>query len=78
LTLADGRRLCFADVRTFGRMRLVEPGEGWDAALGLEPLSPSFTTTVFADLLAGRAMPIKSFPASLRLRSRDLVVRQRA
>jgi len=59
-------------------MRLVEPGEGWDAALGLEPLSPSFTTTVFADLLAGRAMPIKSFPASLRLRIRDLVVRQRA
>jgi len=61
LTLADGRRLCFADVRTFGRMRLVEPGEGWDAALGLEPLSPSFTPNVFADLLAGRAMPIKSF-----------------
>jgi formamidopyrimidine-DNA glycosylase len=60
LLLADGRRLSFADLRTFGRMRLIEPGEPWDAALGVEPLSPGFTPEAFIGMLSGRMTPIKA------------------
>jgi formamidopyrimidine-DNA glycosylase len=60
LHYTDGTRLSFADVRTFGRMRLVEPGEPWDAALGVEPLSPAFTPEGFAGMLSGRTTPIKT------------------
>jgi len=31
LHFTDGSRLAFADSRQFGRMRLTEPGEAWDA-----------------------------------------------
>ncbi|HZZ65978.1 MAG TPA: bifunctional DNA-formamidopyrimidine glycosylase/DNA-(apurinic or apyrimidinic site) lyase [Candidatus Baltobacteraceae bacterium] len=61
LRLRDGRRLTFADVRQFGRMRLVEPGEAWDAALGVEPLSGDFTPQAFIAMLSGRTTPIKAF-----------------
>ncbi|HTC31644.1 MAG TPA: bifunctional DNA-formamidopyrimidine glycosylase/DNA-(apurinic or apyrimidinic site) lyase [Candidatus Acidoferrum sp.] len=60
LHYTDGTRLSFADVRTFGRMRLVEPGEAWDVALGVEPLSSAFTPEGFASMLSGRTTPIKS------------------
>lgn len=59
LHLCGGRRLRFSDVRTFGRMRLVVPGEAWDRELGIEPLSPGFTEQAFAGMLAGRTTPIK-------------------
>ncbi len=61
LTFRDGTRLCFADVRQFGRMRLVEPEEPWAADVGLEPLSDEFSFERFSDLLDGRATPIKVF-----------------
>lgn len=57
----DGTRLSFADLRTFGRMRLVEPGEPWDARLGMEPLSSGFTPEAFIGMLSGRTTPIKAF-----------------
>jgi formamidopyrimidine-DNA glycosylase len=57
----DEARLSFADVRTFGRMRLVEPGEPWDAGLGLEPLSSGFTREAFLGMLLKRTTPIKAF-----------------
>jgi formamidopyrimidine-DNA glycosylase len=60
LHLHDGRRLSFADVRTFGRMRLVEPGETWDRDLGIEPLSSGFTQEAFMGMLSGRTTPIKA------------------
>ncbi len=60
LHYTDGTRLSFADVRTFGRMRLVEPGDPWDADLGVEPLSPGFTQQGFIGMLSGRTTPIKS------------------
>ncbi len=56
----DGTRLCFADLRTFGRMRLVEPGEHWDKSLGVEPLSSGFTPEGFIGMLSGRTTPIKA------------------
>ena len=59
LHFTDGTRLSFADVRTFGRMRLVEAGEPWDAALGVEPLGSGFTPLGFAGMLSGRTTPIK-------------------
>ncbi len=59
LELSDKSRLVFADVRQFGRMRLVEAEEAWDAALGTEPLSGDFTPDGFIGMLSGRTTPIK-------------------
>jgi formamidopyrimidine-DNA glycosylase len=59
LHYTDGTRLGFADLRTFGRMRLVEPAELWDADLGIEPLSSGFTPQVFTAMLIGRTTPVK-------------------
>jgi formamidopyrimidine-DNA glycosylase len=61
LAFEDESRLAFADVRQFGRMRLVEPGELWDADLGVEPLSGSFTPERFIGMLSGRTTPVKAF-----------------
>jgi formamidopyrimidine-DNA glycosylase len=60
LWFTDGSRLIFADLRTFGRMRLVEPAEAWDCELGIEPLSSGFTQEAFIGMLAGRTTPIKA------------------
>ena len=61
LQFSDKSRLAFADVRQFGRMRLVEPGEPWDADLGVEPLSGDFTPARFIGMLSGRTTPVKVF-----------------
>jgi formamidopyrimidine-DNA glycosylase len=61
LEFSDKSRLSFADVRQFGRMRLIEPDEPWDADLGLEPLSQAFTPERFIGMLSGRTTPIKVF-----------------
>jgi formamidopyrimidine-DNA glycosylase len=61
LRYTDGTRLTFADVRTLGRMRLVEPGDAWDRDLGVEPLSSGFTPVGFIAMLSGRTTPIKAF-----------------
>jgi len=53
--------LSFADLRTFGRMRLIEPAEPWDRELGVEPLSSGFTPQAFMSMLAGRTTPVKAF-----------------
>lgn len=61
LSFTDDSRLCFADVRRFGRMRLVEPEGNWTAELGPEPLSSEFSLERFSSILAGRTTPIKAF-----------------
>jgi formamidopyrimidine-DNA glycosylase len=61
LTFTDGTVLCFADARTFGRMRLVGPEDPWAADVGLEPLSDDFSLECFSGLLARRTTPIKAF-----------------
>jgi formamidopyrimidine-DNA glycosylase len=61
LRFTDGSRLSFADVRTFGRMRLVEAAESWDGDLGVEPLSPDFTAEALTSMLSGRTTPVKVF-----------------
>ncbi|MFI5271765.1 MAG: bifunctional DNA-formamidopyrimidine glycosylase/DNA-(apurinic or apyrimidinic site) lyase [Ktedonobacterales bacterium] len=62
LTLDDGRALLFTDPRKFGRMTLVEAGEvlAGIAALGPEPLEPTFTPDALAARLAGRKRAIKA------------------
>jgi len=57
----DGSRLSFADVRQFGRMRLLAVGDPWDADGGVEPLSKGFTSEAFVSMLDGRRTPIKTF-----------------
>jgi formamidopyrimidine-DNA glycosylase len=61
LTLDDGRRLFFRDIRKFGRARLLDAAglAALDASLGPEPLSDSFHARDLARLLAGRRTPIK-------------------
>ena len=61
LTFTDRSRLCFADVRKFGRMRLLAAGDPWDADGGIEPLSEGFTSEAFVSMLDGRRTPIKTF-----------------
>ena len=61
IEFTDASRLHFADVRTFGRMRLVPAGELWDRELGIEPLSERFTQEAFIGMLAGRTSTIKAF-----------------
>jgi formamidopyrimidine-DNA glycosylase len=60
LHFRGGSCLRFSDVRTFGRMRLVAPGEAWDRELGVEPLSSGFTQEAFIGMLSGRTTPVKA------------------
>jgi formamidopyrimidine-DNA glycosylase len=60
LFFTGGSRLAFADSRQFGRMRLVERDEPWDAHLGVEPLSGDFTPERFIGMLSERTTPIKA------------------
>ncbi len=61
IDFTDGTRVAFADVRQFGRMRLLESDEVWDADGGLEPLSEGFTCGRFVSMLDERRTPIKVF-----------------
>lgn len=61
IDFTDGTRLAFADMRRFGRMRLVQEDEVWDEAIGIEPLSEAFTPEMLARLARGRTTPIKAF-----------------
>ncbi len=61
LAFTDGTGLDFADVRQFGRMRLLAAGDPWDADGGIEPLSEGFTSDRFVSMLDGRRTPIKTF-----------------
>lgn len=61
LRFTDGSGLSFADVRQFGRVRLLPAGDPWDAGGGVEPLSEGFTIETFVSMLDGRRTPIKTF-----------------
>lgn len=62
--LDDGTWLLFDDVRRFGRVTLVEPGDHGGvptlAALGPEPLSDAFDVDAFAAALAATSAPVKA------------------
>jgi formamidopyrimidine-DNA glycosylase len=61
--LDDGSRLTFVDVRTLGEMEVLS-ARGWarrEAAMGIEPLEPSFTPEVLAGLLDRSRRQVKEF-----------------
>jgi formamidopyrimidine-DNA glycosylase len=63
--LDDGSTITFGDMRRFGRAWIVpaalEDRDGyWRARVGIEPLSPAFTTRVLQSLLENRRGPIKA------------------
>ncbi len=57
--LDDGRRLCFSDMRKFGRMVLTADPDDVLGALGPEPLADDFTAVQLGELLAQRRGRIK-------------------
>ncbi|NIP59214.1 MAG: bifunctional DNA-formamidopyrimidine glycosylase/DNA-(apurinic or apyrimidinic site) lyase [Gemmatimonadetes bacterium] len=59
----DGGRLVYDDVRRFGRLDLLTPGEwrGRSASLGREPLADAFGVEDLSDLLAGSRSPVRSW-----------------
>ena len=59
--LDDGRELRFADIRKFGRIRLLDAADlaALDATLGPEPLAPELTPALFHDRLRARKRAIK-------------------
>lgn len=61
ITLSDGKVLVYRDPRRLGTLLwLDEAGwEGYDAALGPEPLAPGFTATVLGRILAGSRAAVK-------------------
>ncbi|HJU86807.1 MAG TPA: DNA-formamidopyrimidine glycosylase family protein, partial [Gemmatimonadota bacterium] len=61
--LDDGSRLTFVDVRTLGEMEVLS-ARGWarrEAAMGVEPLEPSFTPELLAELLDRSGRQVKEF-----------------
>jgi len=63
LTLDDGTRLAYRDVRRFGTWLLLEPGgvdAYLDARVGREPLAAAYRSKHLAERLAGRRAPVKA------------------
>ena len=61
ITLDDGRRLTYRDVRRLGRIYLLRPDE-WElfsARIGPEPLDPALTTEAFGAVLQRSRQAIK-------------------
>ena len=65
MTLDSGERLCFVDVRRFGTGVVLLGGDAVEeyfrGRLGIEPLSPDFTTDALRSLARGRRAPVKAF-----------------
>ena len=65
--LEDGQEWRFRDQRKFGRAYLVDDPAQIVGRLGPEPLSPAFTASHLAAVLAGRRAPIKSLLLDQRI-----------
>jgi formamidopyrimidine-DNA glycosylase len=65
MTLSDGKKLLFVDVRRFGTGVVLLGPEAFEeyfrARLGVEPLSPDFTAEALRALARGRRAPVKAF-----------------
>ncbi len=62
LTLDDGTRLRYRDVRRLGTLRLCDAAAftAWDRALGPEPLDPTLTAVRFAGILRASRRAVKT------------------
>jgi formamidopyrimidine-DNA glycosylase len=65
MTLDDGKRLLFVDVRRFGTGVVLlgsdALAEYFASRLGVEPLGPDFTADALRALARGRKQPVKAF-----------------
>src|SRR5215216_5074760 len=65
MELDDGRRLLFVDVRRFGTGDVLlgshALAEYFASRLGVEPLSPDFTSEALREQARGRRQPVKAF-----------------
>ncbi|MBA2368010.1 MAG: DNA-formamidopyrimidine glycosylase [Candidatus Protochlamydia sp.] len=61
LYLNDGRILAYEDQRKFGKWYLVPSPNKMFEKIGLEPLSPNFTSAAFKNVLKNRNTRIKPF-----------------
>lgn len=61
LALADGRELLYHDVRRFGRLWRMSPGEwrDWEGKLGVEPLTDDFTAKWLYDATRRSRVAVK-------------------
>ena len=57
----DRSALKFVDPRKFGRVRLIEGDAAAALAVGVDPFDRKLDDTAFAELLAGRTTPIKTW-----------------
>ncbi|MBX3173440.1 MAG: bifunctional DNA-formamidopyrimidine glycosylase/DNA-(apurinic or apyrimidinic site) lyase [Gemmatimonadaceae bacterium] len=62
VSLDDGRRLAYRDVRRLGTVALLSPAQftAWDQSLGPEPLDPALTAERFSGILRGSRRAVKS------------------
>ena len=64
IDLASGQSLRYRDMRRFGYLGLLQPGElvthPWFASLGPEPLGPEFSAGYLNKVCQGRKAPIKN------------------
>jgi len=67
LTIDDGQRLHYRDVRKFGRLYLVEDPEEVVGSLGPEPLAREFGAAQLGERLSGRRAAIKSLLLDQRI-----------
>jgi formamidopyrimidine-DNA glycosylase len=69
--LDSGLELRFNDVRRFGSVQVLAPGDGESpqifAGLGVEPLGPDFSTPYLMKLARSRTKPIKNFLMDARV-----------
>jgi len=65
LELDDGHRVLFCDQRRFGTGEVLlgaaAVNDYFDSRLGIEPLSPDFTTEALRAIARGRKAPVKAF-----------------
>ena len=61
IDLDDGSRLVFADVRTFGRMRVVRGDVRDTLGIGIEPFSPELDAQLLGRMARRRRTPVKTF-----------------
>lgn len=72
MLLSSGRELHFEDMRVFGRLWYVSPGQNWQdvvpalAELGAEPLD-GLSAALLAQAFAGKSQPVKSALLDQRL-----------
>ncbi|HXW52171.1 MAG TPA: bifunctional DNA-formamidopyrimidine glycosylase/DNA-(apurinic or apyrimidinic site) lyase [Candidatus Acidoferrales bacterium] len=61
IEFSDGASLVFADVRKFGRMRVLRGDPVATLGLGIDPLAPELDEAAFAAIARGRTTKVKIF-----------------